>query len=184
MRQQSHSRFSVPSVIFGILCVMLLILITLPSRVAAQGTSTISGIIFLNSTETLSSSALVTIQLADITTSNAPAIVVTERVFSTSGAQAPFSFSLPYDPTKIDVTHRYTIQGHIQVAGQTMYTTSAIHPVITFDNPTINLQISMRKVATAGMPPASAGTTPLLVAAGLLLVGLSIAFLRRKMLVV
>ncbi|NTV64862.1 MAG: hypothetical protein HGA65_15230 [Oscillochloris sp.] len=156
-------------------------LVLAPAGALAQSTTTISGIIFLSGSDTLPSRAIVTIQLTDITSGLSAAPVITERVFSTSGAQSPFSFSLPYDATKIDASHRYSIQGNINVSGQTLYTTSVAYPVITFASPTANLQVSMRKLATGGIPQASAGTQPLLLAGALLLAGLAAAGLRRRL---
>jgi len=142
-------------------------------------TTTISGIIVLNSTDKLPSGAIVTIQLADITTPGAPAKVISESAYSTGDAQSPFAFRLSYDPTKIDTTHRYSIQGNIRVAGQTVYSTIVAYPVITFSSPVTDLRVSMNKLGTT-IPQSSAGTQPLLFAAVLLLAGVGVALLRRK----
>ncbi|EFO80232.1 hypothetical protein OSCT_1888 [Oscillochloris trichoides DG-6] len=151
-----------------------------PHLAAAQSTTTLSGVIYLSGGEPLPSSAIVTIQLADVSVINEPPVVITERIFSTSGAQSPFSFSLPYDPTKINSGRRYILQGNIRVAGQILYRTSVAYPVLTFSNPTSNLQMTMYKLNVPGVPQASAGTLPLLIALGLLGLGVGAGVVRRR----
>jgi putative lipoprotein len=164
-----------------LLALVTLMLLIAPAAATAQSTSSITGIIFLGGTAVLPSTAIVTIQLADVTTAGAPASVITQRIFSTGGAQSPFSFTLPYDPEQINPAHRYRIQGNIRVSGQTLYSTAVAYPVITFGSPTSNLQVTMAKVATGGLPQSSGGTLPLLLAGGLLLAGLGTMAIRRRL---
>jgi putative lipoprotein len=161
--------------------ILLLALLAAPGAAAAQTTANITGIIFLSSATTLPSNAIVTIQLADVTQTGVPAAVVTERIFSTGGAQSPFSFTLPYNPEQINPARRYSIQGNIRVSGQTVYSTSVAYPVITSGSPTSNLQITMRRVATSGLPQSSGGELPLAIAGALLLAGLGAMALRRRL---
>ncbi len=164
------------------LLLVALLLTLLPSVVAAQPTTTLSGVIYLSGGEPLPSSAIVTIQLADATVANEPPIVITERIFSTSGAQSPFSFSVPYDASQVNSTRRYILQGNIRVAGQIVYRTSVAYPVLTMSNPTSNLQMTMYKLNVPNVPQASAGTLPLVVAAGLLVLGIGAGVVRRRFL--
>jgi uncharacterized lipoprotein YbaY len=158
-----------------------LMLLAIPAPISAQGTTSVSGIIFLSDAATLPSSAVVTIQLADVTQAGAPAKVITERVFSTGGAQSPFSFTLPYSPQQINQSNRYIIQGNILVAGQILYRTVVPHTVNPAGTPSSNLQVTMVRVANGGLPQSSAGTQPLLLAAALLLAGLAAMAIRRRL---
>ncbi|WP_161569297.1 YbaY family lipoprotein [Candidatus Oscillochloris fontis] len=166
---------------FLILVACALLLSSAPNPVAAQSTTTLNGVIYLSGAESLPSSAIVTIQLADVTITNEPPVVITERIFSTSGAQSPFSFSLPYDPAQINGGRRYILQGNIRLAGQVIYRTSVAYPVLTFSNPTSNLQMTMYKLNVANVPQASAGTLPLLIALGLFGLGVGVGVVRRRL---
>ncbi len=159
--------------------IALALLLIAPAAASAQTSANITGVIFLSGGETLPNTAIVTIQLADVTTAGAPAVVITERIFSTGGAQSPFSFTLPYTPEQINPARRYTIQGNIRLGGQTLYSTTVAYPVITAGAPTGNLQITMRRITTGGLPQSSGGGLPLLIAAALLIAGLAVMALRR-----
>ncbi|NTW03674.1 MAG: LPXTG cell wall anchor domain-containing protein [Oscillochloris sp.] len=168
---------------YRFLTLIIFIVLTLlgsPQLASAQSSTKITGIVYLNDTAVLPSTALVIIQLADISQTGVPATVVTQRVFSTGGAQPPFSFTLPYDPELINANKRYSIQGNIYIAGQIVYTTTVPYPVITAGNGTSNLQIIMAKV-NHQLPQSSAGSVPLLVAGALLVAGLGIMMIRRRL---
>ncbi|MEI6776845.1 MAG: YbaY family lipoprotein [Chloroflexales bacterium] len=167
--------------IVALVALAMLAILALPTGILAQGTTSINGVVFLSDAATLPSSAVITIQLADVTQAGAPAKVITERVFSTGGAQSPFSFSLPYSPQQISQNSRYIIQGNIRVAGQTLYRTMAPHTVNTSGTPSNNLQVTMVKVANSSLPQSSAGTQPLLLAGTLLLAAFAVMGLRRRL---
>jgi LPXTG-motif cell wall-anchored protein len=107
--------------------------------------------------------------------------VITERVFSTGGAQSPFSFTLPYSSQQINQSNRYIIQGNIRVAGQVTYRTVVPHTVSASGTPSNNLQVTMVKVVNNNLPQSSAGTQPLLLAGALLLAGIGAMALRRRL---
>jgi len=165
----------------ALVALAVLAILALPTGIVAQGTTSVNGVIFLSDTATLPSSAVITIQLADVTQPGAPAKVITERVFNTGGAQSPFSFSLPYIPQQISQSNRYIIQGNIRVAGQILYRTEAPHTVNTSGTPSNNLQVTMVKVANSGLPQSSAGTQSLLLAGALLLAAFTVMALRRRL---
>ncbi|MBX0326568.1 YbaY family lipoprotein [Oscillochloris sp. ZM17-4] len=184
MRHRYYSAFSIQHSAFALLTLLALLALALfiaPAATSAQSTSTVTGVIFLSDAGVLPSTAIVTIQLADVTEPGVVASVTTERIFSTGGAQSPFSFTLPYNPEQINPARRYRIQGNIRVAGQTLYSTAVPYSVITFGSPTSNLQITMAKVATGGLPQSSGGAQPLLLAGTLLLAGLGTMAIRRRL---
>jgi uncharacterized lipoprotein YbaY len=162
------------------LTLAVLTLFALPAGAFAQGATSVSGIIYLSDSATLPSSAVITIQLADVTQAGAPAKVITERLFSTGGAQSPFAFTLPYSPQQINPSNRYIIQGNIRVAGQIIYRTVVPHSVSTSGTPSANLQVTMVKAANSGLPQSSAGAQPLILAAALLLAGIGAMAIRRR----
>jgi putative lipoprotein len=160
---------------------LVAMLLASPAGTYAQGGTTVTGVIFLSGGAALPSNAIVTIQLADVTQAGGPAKIVTERSFNTGGAQSPFAFTLPYNPQQISQSSRYIIQGNIRVAGQILYRTVEPHKVSASGTPSNNIQVTMVRVATGGLPQASAGTQPLLLAGTLLLAGLATMQIRRRL---
>lgn len=161
----------------------MLVLLLAPAISSAQGTSNITGVITLSDGGQLPANAIVTMQLADVTVSGAPAVVITEQAFGTGGAQTPFAFTLPYNPEQINPTHRYSVQGNIRVSGQVRYTTTTPYLVLTApaSGITANVQIVMRPASSGGLPAGSGGGVPLLIVAALLAAGLAVTLVRRSL---
>lgn len=164
---------------FVLIALALAALFTLPGVSQAQGTANVTGIVTLRERIALPSNAVVTMQLAEVRTGQ-PNLVVAEQTFSTNGAQAPFSFTLPYDPARVSPNAIYIIQANIRYSNAVQFTTTAQHRVITGGNPTANVQVLMVRVGSGSLPTTSGGTTPLLIAAALLIAALSTIMLRRR----
>ena len=141
------------------------VLLALPAAVLAQNTSSVTGTANIRQRITLPNNAVVTMQLADVSRTGAPAQVIAEQSFSANGAQAPFPFTLQYDKARIATTGVYIVQGNIKVNGQLRYTTTVAYRVITQGSPT-NVAVTMDGVGT--LPTAASGTGLLL---GALLLG-------------
>jgi putative lipoprotein len=152
------------------------LLLALPGAALAQ-IANITGTINLQPYTTLPSNALVTVQLADVT--HVPATLIAQQQFTTNGAQAPLSFTLPYDQSKIASSEIYSVQGHISVTGQVHYSTNTQYRVLTGGYGT-TVSITMVPVS---LPNTSSGTWLLGVAALFLALVLVIGLLRPRLVV-
>ena len=74
-------------------------------------------------------------QLQDVSRADAPAIVVAEEKITLGERQVPVSFSIQYDPAKIDPKHRYAVGAQILVDGGLRFVNDKSYPVLTLGNP-------------------------------------------------
>ena len=65
----------------------------------------VSGTIWIRQKVALPPDAVLTVTLSDASLADAPSKVVAQRAVRTEGKQAPFSFVLPYNPSKGRVNH-------------------------------------------------------------------------------
>jgi putative lipoprotein len=76
-------------------------------------------------------SAVVKVQLVDVSRADAPATVVGEQTFETGSKAAPYTFWIAYDPAKIEANHTYAVQARIEVGGKLRFISDQRHAVIT-----------------------------------------------------
>jgi putative lipoprotein len=158
---------------------VVLAVVALPAALA-QTANTVSGSAVIRQRVALPNNAQVTFQLVDISRAGAAAVVLAEQRFATAGKQAPFQFSLQYDPAKIQQNGIYAVQGNIRIDGRIAYTTTTQYRVITGGNPT-SLTITLEAVAATPLPGTSAGSTLLALVAALLAVVLGLRWLRPRL---
>jgi putative lipoprotein len=79
--------------------------------------------------------ALIKVQLADVSRADAPADVLGEQVIQAAGKQVPFTFEIGYDPARIDARHTYAIQARIEVDGKLRFVSDQLYAVITHGAP-------------------------------------------------
>ena len=88
----------------------------------------------------LAPSAVIKVQLVDVSRADAPAIVLGEQVIQANGRQVPFAFEIAYDPAKIEASHSYAVQARIEDGGHLRFITDQHYAVITRGAPNeINL---------------------------------------------
>jgi|GEM_PF-2523489 len=107
----------------------------------------------------LSPDSTVSVILYDV--SRAGVSVVNEQQITNPG-QVPIAFTLPYEPATIDPGHLYTVHAEIQDGtGSAIFVSTGIYPVITFDNPTQDVEVTVYPVSVVppGEEPAP-GTPP------------------------
>lgn len=78
--------------------------------------------------------AVVEVQIEDVSRQDAPADVIGEQTIVNPG-QVPVSFSIDYDPARIDPNHTYVVSAKILAAGELLYQNTTAYPVITKGNP-------------------------------------------------
>ena len=95
--------------------------------------------------------------LLDVSKIDAPAEVITTARIESPG-NPPYSFSLEYDPARIDANHSYTVRATITRDGKPIFTSIESYPVITRGNPQEVNIVDGRSSALAMMPSPTART--------------------------
>jgi putative lipoprotein len=98
------------------------------------GLASVAGTLSFPELVTLGDDAVVEVELADVSVTDGPAVVVSTQRIRKPG-QFPVHFRLDYAPDRIDPTHRYTVQARIREGDQLAYATDSAFPVITAGNP-------------------------------------------------
>ena len=75
--------------------------------------------------------ALIKVQLVDVSRADAPAMVLGEQVLQAEGRQVPFAFVIPYDPATIEASHTYAVQARIEVDGVLLFINDQRYAVLT-----------------------------------------------------
>ena len=103
---------------------------------------TVTGTVIYRQKIALPPDAVVAVTLADVSRADAPYIVIGQQVIETKGKQVPFPFAIPYDASKIDENHSYTVRATIKDgSGKLLFTSDTVMPVITRDSPTEDIEI-------------------------------------------
>ena len=105
---------------------------TLTNGEARSGT--VSGTVSYLQRMALPPTALIIVQLQDASLADAAAKVLAENTIVLGNRQVPISFSLNYDPAKIDVKHTYTVSARILVDGHLRFVTDQSYPALTRGN--------------------------------------------------
>lgn len=94
-------------------------------------TLSVTGTIGFSESIVLSSGALLTVRLVDVSRADAPFVILGEQIMQADGRQAPFVFAIPYDPASIDERYTYAVQARIEVDGKLRFISDKFYPVIT-----------------------------------------------------
>lgn len=90
--------------------------------------------------------AVIEVQLQDVTLADAPATVVATQRVESGGRQVPIPFELVYDPGQIREGRIYAMSARITVDGALRYINTAIQRVLTGDSPTTNIEVVVQPV--------------------------------------
>jgi putative lipoprotein len=152
-------------------------LLALPAGAAARQGATLNGTATLYQIQgTAPSGAMLTVVLREFKSGVATSIAT--QSFPVAGKPAPFSFTMSYDPARIDQNLDYRAEAAYAVNGQVRFRTNTQYPVLTKGNPTTVSMI----LYSVQLPTTSSGT-PLLALAGLALalaLGIYILRVRRR----
>jgi putative lipoprotein len=91
--------------------------------------------------------AVIKVQLVDVSRADAPAVVLGEQVIEAGGRQVPFAFEIRYDPARIDQRYTYAVQARIDDGDQLLFINDQRYAVITHGAPT---EIAMMLRAVGG----------------------------------
>jgi putative lipoprotein len=117
---------------------------------AGGGTSVakVTGTVTYRERIALPPTAVIKVQLVDVSRADAPAIVLGEQVTHAAGKQVPFSFEIPFDPARIEASHTYAVQARIEQDGKLRFISDQHYAVITRGAPT-NVDMVLRSVSTS-----------------------------------
>lgn len=101
----------------------------------AASAGVVSGTVAYRERIAMPENAVLTMQLQDVSSADAPVKVIAEQRFTFSGHQVPLPFELHYDSTKIDPKHMYALSARITVNEQLMFMNTTTYRVITQGNP-------------------------------------------------
>ena len=135
-----------------------------PEAERAENQATITGSVTYRERMALRPGSVVRVTLEDISLADAPAKILAEQILHPQN-QVPIPFSLSYDRAQIQPRHRYALRAQIRTdAGQLLWTTDTVHPVLTQGAPTDTVEIALVRVGKdqpdhSGMMPQEAGRT-------------------------
>ena len=116
-----------------------------PESSSVASMARVTGTITYRERIALPPTAEITVQLADVSRADAPALVIARQVLPTAGRQVPFAFALEYDAATIQAAHTYAVQVRIEDGGKLLFISDTVHGVITRGRPT-HVDIIVRKV--------------------------------------
>ena len=122
-----------------------------PAGGGGDGTSVgkVSGTVTYRERIALPPTALIKVQLVDVSRADAPAIVIGEQITQAAGKQVPFSFEIPFDPARIEASHTYAVQARIEQDGKLRFISDRHYAVIT-RGATAYVDMVLRSVGTPG----------------------------------
>jgi putative lipoprotein len=112
--------------IFGFAPMVVVMLAASDASQAAE--RSVKGEVVYRERIALPPSALVTVQLADVSLADAPAAIVAEQKITPAG-QAPIPFELKFDSSAIQKQNRYALQARITVDNKLMFLNDEHHSV-------------------------------------------------------
>jgi putative lipoprotein len=95
-------------------------------------------------------SAVIKVQLVDVSRADAPATMLGEQIITAGGKQVPFAFEIAYDPAKIDQRLSYAVQARIEDGGKLLFINDQRYAVITRGAPN---HVDMVLKAAGGLAP-------------------------------
>lgn len=102
----------------------------------SAATAQVTGTVAYRERIALPPTALIKVQLIDVSRADAPAVVLGEAISEAGGRQSPFAFLIAYDPAKIEENHSYAVQARIEEDGSLRFINDQRHAVITRGAPT------------------------------------------------
>jgi len=110
--------------------------------------STVTGTVTYRERIALPPTAVIKVQLVDVSRADAPAVVIGEQITQAAGKQVPFSFEIPFDPARIEASHTYAVQARIEQDGKLRFISDRHYAVITRGAPT-HVDIVLRSVGSS-----------------------------------
>ena len=96
--------------------------------------------------------AVIQVQLQDVSLADAPAKVIAEEKITLGDHQVPVPFSLGFDAAKIEQGHAYSVSAQIRVNGELRFISDKAYPVLTRENPN-HADVLVKPVTPAAAKP-------------------------------
>jgi putative lipoprotein len=109
----------------------------------------VTGTVTYRERVSLPPTAVIKVQLVDVSRADAPAIVLGEQVIQVARRQAPFAFEIAFDPSRIEANYSYAVQARIEEGGQLRFVSDRHYAVITRGAPT-HVDMVLGSVGTSG----------------------------------
>jgi len=110
--------------------------------------ATLTGTVTYRERMALPINAVLTVRLQDVSRADAPALLLAQQDIPTQGKSVPISFSLDYDPARIDERMTYAVRAEIRGAdGSLLWITDTVHPVLTRGAPADGVEVLMVRAA-------------------------------------
>lgn len=94
--------------------------------------------------------AVIEVQLQDVSIMDMPAKVISTQSIEAQGKQVPIPYEVKYDPAQIDPKHTYAMRATIKDGDKLLFTSTQAYPVITNSAPTSNVEIIVQPVVSSG----------------------------------
>jgi len=101
----------------------------------SSGAGSVTGRVTYLQRMALPPSAVVQVQLLDVSLADAPSKLITEEKITLGDRQVPVPFELKFDPAAIDPKHAYSVSAKIMVDGELRFISDQSHQVLTRGNP-------------------------------------------------
>jgi uncharacterized lipoprotein YbaY len=106
--------------------------------------SAVTGVLKMPEGAVLPSDGSVRIQIQDVSLADAPAKVIGEQIWSSTGKEAPAGFEVEFDPAAIDPANSYTIAARVtDPEDRLLFVSTSSHPVITRGSPQFDLSVDL-----------------------------------------
>jgi len=106
-----------------------------PGAATTAAAARVTGTVAYRERIALPPSAVIKVQLVDVSRADAPAVVIGEQVIDAAGRQVPIPFEIAYDPARIDPRMTYAVQARIEEDGRLLFINDTRHPVLTRNAP-------------------------------------------------
>jgi putative lipoprotein len=106
-----------------------------PQAGGGSATTQVTGTVTYRERVALPPSAVIKVQLVDVSRADAAAVVLGEELTEAAGGQKPFEFSIDYDPSRIDERMSYAVQARIEAGDRLLFINDQRHAVITRSAP-------------------------------------------------
>lgn len=125
-----------------------------PGQPTPSFSGTLKGTVLYRERIALDPTAVIEVQLLDVSKADAPAEVIAAQTINAEGRQVPIPFELAYDPAQIDERNRYNVSARILVNNELRWISQEAHPVLTQGGAVDEVEILVKRTSAAsgGLP--------------------------------
>ncbi len=122
-----------------------------PLNADAADANTITGTVSYRQRIALPPTAVIQVQLLDVSLADAPDKMLAEEKITLGNKQVPVPFTLKFDPAKIDQNQTYSVSAQILVDGELRFKSDTAYLVLTRGNPA-RVNVIVKQVTPAAPP--------------------------------